>query len=147
MLVLLGGVGAYLSWLWLQIHQRATFLQNYSRFRASVFEKAIGEEAELFAKSYKIASAKKGSAKIPFVRKAPTDEELDEAWKSAYDQGEWKEKRDEWYKQFNLFNEKGWKEAKKEDSGSLRKSLDHVYIVFFVIWILLSLLGVAILLT
>jgi len=55
MLIIFGGVGAYLSWLWKEIHKRATFLQNYYRFRAGVIEKSIGIKPEIFGYIYEIA--------------------------------------------------------------------------------------------
>lgn len=50
-LVIFGVAGAVLSWLWLQMHKRATFLQEYYRFRASEIEISLGVEPEIFGKS------------------------------------------------------------------------------------------------
>jgi len=126
MLVLFGIVGALLSALWLQIHRRATFLQDYYRFRASVIEKAIGIEPEIFGKSYRIASTKN-------------------TWNDVYG-NEWQEKKEEWENLFKELVGKSWEAEKGKDPGSLRENLERIYIVFIGIWILLSSLGMVILL-
>ena len=120
MLVLFGVFGAYLSKVWLQIHKRATFLQNYYRFRAGVIEQELKTEPELFAKSYRIAAITKSTA---------TKEELDLIWKDLYKK-EWEEKRNQWNEDFKELNGKEWDIAKSEDPGSLRGNLDRVYSVF-----------------
>ena len=120
MLVLFGVFGAYLSKVWLQIHKRATFLQNYYRFRAGVIEQELKTEPELFAKSYRIAAITKSTA---------TKEELEQIWKDLYKK-EWEEKRNQWNEDFKELNGKEWDIAKSEDPGSLRGNLDRVYSVF-----------------
>jgi hypothetical protein len=126
MLVIFGVVGALLSALWLRIHRRATFLQDYYRFRASVIEDAIGMEPEIFGKSYRIAST-------------------EDTWDKVYG-SEWQDKKKEWEELFRKLVGKAWKDQKATDPGSLRKNLDSIYIVFIGVWILLSALGVVILL-
>jgi hypothetical protein len=135
-LIIFGGVGAYVSWLWRQIHRRATFLQNYYRFRASVLEKEIGDEPEIFAKGYMIASTERYSKK----------EGPEKSWRDVYG-NEWENKKNEWDTQFRgLANKKGWDEAKGRDPGSLRERLDQVYLIFMGVWIAMSVLGCVMLL-
>jgi hypothetical protein len=136
-LMLFGVFGAYLSKVWLQIHKRATFLQNYYRFRAGVIEQKLNTEPEIFAKSYRIAALTKSMA---------TKEELEQIWKDLY-KNEWEEKRNQWNEDFKELNGKEWDIAKSEDPGSLRGNLDRVYSVFKYVWIILSILGGVILLT
>jgi hypothetical protein len=139
MLVIFGIVGVYLSWLWQQIHRRATFLQNYYRFRASVIEKSIGIEPAIFGQSYEIATAEKAL------------EKSDKEWEEVYG-GEWQKKKAEWQeksieleKQFEDIKAEKWEKEKSKDASSLRDRLDRVYLVFIYAWISLSVLGVAIL--
>lgn len=68
MLVIFGAVGALLSYYWLHIHNRATFLQDYYRDRAGVIEEKITSEPELsdlpeiFGETYSKATTKE---KVP----------------------------------------------------------------------------------
>lgn len=140
MLMIFGVIGALLSWFWLQIHKRATFLQEYYRFRASVIEKSIEksigielEIPEIFGSSYRIASEDKAS-----------EMESKEVWMKIYGT-EGSKKREDWKTMFKDLVGEEWENQKKGDAGSLRNRLKHVYWVFIGVWISLSLLGVVIL--
>jgi len=126
MLLIFGIVGALLSLLWLQIHNRARFLQEYYRFRASVIEKEIGIGPEIFGKSYSIATT-------------------DNKWEVVYG-NEWQEKKQQWEASFKEHVGKEWANEKERDPGSLRKNLERIYKIFIVVWSLLSSLGVVTLL-
>jgi hypothetical protein len=167
-LMIFGGVGAYLSWLWLQIHKRATFLQNYYRFRAGVLEERIGNQPQLFAKSYEIATkeeaSKKASKKSEKELEKEKQKKEEKKWKKLYGD-EWQEKKAEWETEWETEWKVKWEEKKKElekeykgikaekwdfekskDPGSLRRRLDNVYLVFIFVWIGLSIVGAVILL-
>ncbi len=126
MLVIFGIVGALLSAFWLQIHKRATFLQDYYRFRASVIEKAIGVEPDIFGKSYRIASTK-------------------DTWDDVYG-SESEEKKKEWNTLTKELISKKWNLDEAKVPGSLRENLERIYKVFIAVWILLSSIGLVILL-
>ena len=125
-LVIFGIVGALLSWRWQKIHERATFLQEYYRFRASVIEESIGIEPEIFGKSYAIASTKK-------------------TWDEIYG-NEGQKIKEQWEKLFLKLTGKKWKDEKDKDPGSLRHNLNLIYGIFVVVWIALSVIGVLIML-
>lgn len=123
MLVIFGVAGSVLSWFWLQMHKRATFLHNYYRFRASEIEKCIKVNSEIFGESYRIASK---------------DEALKQEWEKIYGP--------EWKKIFKELVGEEWKDGgRNRVPGSHEKKLDWVYKVFIIVWILLSLGGVAML--
>jgi len=117
-LVAFGVVGALLSWYWLQMHQRATLLQDYYRFCTSKIEECLEVEPDIFGKNYMMATEPKP--------KKGTMKESDETTKIAL--GE-------------VFVEE-WKKTKGKVPGSLRKKLDRIYLVFIIVWSFLSLLGV-----
>jgi hypothetical protein len=128
-LVFIGVFGALLSKLWLNIHRRASFLQNHWRERAKILEDEIGKGSMIFDE-FRMSEDKKYEAKFGLVRNKK---------KMLLDflngLGLTREGRSD---------EKHKKGVQQRTPKGLREILDQVFLSFIVIWICLSLLGIAI---
>lgn len=136
MLVFFGITAAISSGL--QMHKRATFLQEYYRFRASDIETSLGVEPEIFGGCYAVATKSEAPKKETTME---SNEGTKNVWEQIYG-AEWQEKRKKWEKRFSELNGEEWSKLKKKDPGSLRRRLDLIYLAFIIVWSGLSLLGV-----